>query len=71
MRVMPLQMLKQVQLKERFMLMTHDSIGHLKTLYMSVLSLTGCVESELQLTTQRWKKKNRLAFEYESSLAHF
>ena len=42
-RVMPLHELKQVQLQERFRLMTHDSIGHLKMLCMSVLSLSGSV----------------------------
>ena len=44
-RAMPLHELQQVQL-ERFMLMTHDSIGHLKTLCMSVLLLSGGIESE-------------------------
>ena len=37
--VMPLLELKKVQLQERFLLMTHDSIDHIKTLCMSVLSL--------------------------------
>ena len=40
-RVMPLHEFKQVQLQERFMLMAHDSIGHLKILCMSALSLSG------------------------------
>ena len=45
-RAMPPHVLKQVQLQERFMLMTHNSIGHLKMLCMSILSLSGGVESE-------------------------
>ena len=44
---MPLHKLKKIQLQERFTLMTHDSIGHLKTFYMSlfmsILSLSGGV----------------------------
>ena len=38
--------LKNVQLQERYMLVTQDSIGHLKTLRMSVLSLVVALESE-------------------------
>ena len=38
-RAMPLQEFKRVQLQERFTLMSHDSIDHLKTLCMSILSL--------------------------------
>ena len=39
--------LKQVQLQEHFMLTTPDSIGHLKTLCMKVLSAEhGGIESE-------------------------
>ena len=45
-RAMPLSELKKVQLKELFMLMIQDSIGCLKTLCMSVLSLSGGMESE-------------------------
>ena len=45
--------------------MTQYSIGHLKTFCMSILSLSGGIESE-------WKRcsvlKNRLAFEYECNL---
>ena len=44
---MPLHKLKKIQLQERFTLMTHDSIGHLKrfymSLFMSILSLSGGV----------------------------
>ena len=40
-RAVPLHKLKKVQLQECFMLMTGDSIGHLKTLCMSTLSLSG------------------------------
>ena len=55
-RAMPLHELKKVQLQERFMLMTHDSTGNLKTLCMSVLSLSGGVESEWKrYTTQHCK----------------
>ena len=45
-RAMPLHMWKHVQPQKRFTHMTHDSIGRLKTLYMSILSLSGGVESE-------------------------
>ena len=38
--------LKKVQLQERYTLVTQDSIGHLKTLCMSVLSLVVALESE-------------------------
>ena len=38
--------LKKVQLQERYMLVTQDSIGHLKMLCMSVLSLAVALESE-------------------------
>ena len=40
--------LKKVQLQERYTLLTQDSIGHLKTLCMSVLSLVVAMESEWQ-----------------------
>ena len=45
-RAISLHELKKVQLQEGFMLVTEDSIGHLKTLYMSVLSLAVAFESE-------------------------
>ena len=48
---MPFRELKKVQLQERFMLMTHDVIGHLKMLCISVLLLSSCVESE-------WKRRS-------------
>ena len=38
--------LSKVQLQERYTLVTQDSIGHLKTLCMSVLSLAVALESE-------------------------
>ena len=38
--------LKKVQLQERYTLVTQDSIGHLKTLCMSVLLLAVALESE-------------------------
>ena len=43
-RAVPLHELKKVP--ECFTLVIHDSIGHLKTLCMSVLSLSGGIESE-------------------------
>ena len=49
-RGMPLIELKKVEHQERFTLMTHNSIGHLKTLCISVLMPSGGV---LQLTAQR------------------
>ena len=51
-RAMPLHELKKVQLQERFTLMTHDSIGHLKTLNMS-LSLLSCSDSNPVIRTYR------------------
>ena len=57
--------LKQIQ--EHFTLMPHDSFGHLNTLCMSVLSLSGGVESEWKRSAHRSALKKRLAFEYESS----
>ena len=39
--------------QRRFTLMTHDSIVHLKTLFLCVSSLSGGVESEL--SAQHWK----------------
>ena len=46
--------------------MTQDSIGHLKMLYMSVLSLSSGSEPE-NATAQRSALKKCLAFEYASS----
>ena len=43
---MPLSELKKVQLQKRFMLMTQDSIDHPKMLCMSILSLSGGIDSE-------------------------
>ena len=45
-KVISLHELKKNQLQERHMLATQDSIGHLKTLCMSVLSLVVAMESE-------------------------
>ena len=64
-RTMTLHDLKKVQSQEHVTFMTQDSVGHLKTLWMSILLLSGSVESEL--LAQRWKKC--LAFEYESSFS--
>ena len=36
---MPFHELEKVQLQERVMLMTQDSIGRLKTLFMSILAV--------------------------------
>ena len=43
---MPLYDLRIVQVQEHFTLMTLDSTGHLKTLCLSILSLSGGMESE-------------------------
>ena len=45
-RAMLLHELKKVQLQERFTLVTRDSIGHLKMLCISILSLAMAFESE-------------------------
>ena len=45
-RAISLHELKKVQLQERFMLVTQDSIGHLKTLCMGGLTLAVAFESE-------------------------
>ena len=50
--VILLHKLEKVQLQKHFTLMTHDYIGHLQLLCMSVLSWA--VET-LQLTAQHWK----------------
>ena len=52
-RAMPLHELKKVQLQEHFTLMTHDSVDHLKILCVSVLSLSGGIESEWKATAHR------------------
>ena len=61
--------LKKVQLQERFTLMTHDSIGHLKMLCMSVLSPAVAFESEWKCYSSLQIDKKMLAFEYEFSLS--
>ena len=50
------------------MLMTQDSIGHLKTLYMGVLSLSGGVESEWKCYSSPLSVEKCLTSEYESRL---
>ena len=64
---MPLHVLKQSQLSQRFTLMTHDSNGHLKTLFMNVLSLSIALGMNENFAAQRSALKNayRLAFESE------
>ena len=57
--------LKTVQLQERFMPMAQDSIGRLKTLCMSVLSLSGGMESEWKCCNSLLSVGNRLVWEYE------
>ena len=54
--------LKKVQLQERYTLLTQDSIGHLKTLCMSVLSLVVAMESEWQRDSSSQSDKKTLAF---------
>ena len=50
---------KRVQLQEPFTLMTYDSIGRLKTLCMSILSLSGGVESELKRCSSPFSVKKK------------
>ena len=51
--------LKKVQLQERYTLVTQDSIGHLKTLCMSVLSLVVALESEWKRYSSQSDKKKK------------
>ena len=57
---------EKVQLQERFTLVTQDSIGHLKTFCMSVLSLSMAFESQWKCYSSSQSYK-MLAFEYEFS----
>ena len=60
--------LKKVQLQKRYTLVTQGSIGHLKTLCMSVLSLVVALESEWKsFSSSQSDKKKTLAFDYEFS----
>ena len=68
-KAISLQELKKVQLQERYTLVTHDSIGHLKTLCMSVLSLVVALESKWKCYSSSQSDKKMLAFEYEFSLS--
>ena len=52
-RVMLLHELKKFNFKSVSHLMTHNFVGHLKTLYMSILLLSGGVKSD---TAERWEK---------------
>ena len=47
--------------------MTQDSIGHLKTLCMNVLSLAVALESEWKCYSLSQSDEKTLAFEYEFS----
>ena len=51
--------LKKVQLQERYTLVTQDSIGHLKTLCMSVLSPVVVLESEWKRYSSSQSDKKR------------
>ena len=66
-RAISLHELKKVQLQERYTLVTQDSIGHLKTLCMSVLSLAVAFESKWKRYSSLQSDKKMLAFEYEFS----
>ena len=52
-----------------FHLVTQDSIGHLKTLCMSVISLAVAFESDWKCYSSLQSDKKMLAFEYEFSLS--
>ena len=54
--------LKKVQLQERYMLVTQDSIGHLKTLCISILSLVVALESEWKCDSSSQSDEKTLAF---------
>ena len=60
--------LKKVKLQEWYTLVTQDSIGHLKMLCMSVLSLVVALECEWKRYSSSQSDKKTLAFEYEFSL---
>ena len=63
--------MKKVQLQEQYTLVTQDSIGHLKTLCMSVLFLAVALESEWKYYSLSQSDEKTLAFEYEFSLNAF
>ena len=54
--------LKKVQLQERYTLVTQDSIGHLKTLCISVLLLVVALKSEWKCYSSSQSDKKALAF---------
>ena len=60
-KAMLLHVLKQVQLQERFALMTHDSFGHLKTLFMNKLSLSIALNMNRNLVAHRSALKKTLS----------
>ena len=59
---MSLHELQKVQLQKRLALMTHDSLGHLKMLCMSVLSMSAGVESEWKPYSSPLSIEKMLAF---------
>ena len=59
---------KKVQLQEWYTLLTQDSIGHLETLCMSVLSLVVAMESDWKRDSSSQSDKKMVAFKYEFSL---
>ena len=61
-KAISLRVLKKVQLQERYTLLTQDSIGHLKTICMSVLSLVVALESEWKRDSSSQSDKKTLAF---------
>ena len=61
-KAISLRELKKVKLQEQYTLVTHDSIGHLKTLCMSVLSLVVALESEWKRYNSSQSNKKTLAF---------
>ena len=68
-KAISLHKLKKVQLQERYTLVTQDSIGHLKMLCMSVLSLVVAFESEWKRYSSSQSDGKTLAFEYEFSFS--
>ena len=68
-RMISLHELKKVLLQEHFLLVTQDSIGHLKTLCMSLLSLAVAFECEWKHYSSSQSNENTQVFEYEFSFS--